>query len=61
METHSGWVSVRFMLAAAEDIDVMVSALDGHGGRLEPHRLPPEAARALTAAVAGSPGRFPHG
>jgi uncharacterized membrane protein len=51
--------SAVILMAAPEDVDAMISALQGHGGRLARHQLTPEAAEALRAAVAGSPSAAP--
>lgn len=47
--------SAVVLLAAPDHVDAMVSAFEGHGGRLVRHHLSTEAARALEAAVAGRP------
>jgi uncharacterized membrane protein len=51
--------SAIVLLAAPEHADAMVTAFAGHGGRLVRRSLSPEAARALEAAVAGSPPAAP--
>jgi uncharacterized membrane protein len=51
--------SAVILLAPAEHVDAMVSALEGHDGRLVRHTLTPEAAQALKDAVAGSPSAAP--
>jgi len=51
--------SAVFLLASPEHVDAMVSALDGQDGRLVRHRLSPEAAQMLRAAVADSPSAAP--
>jgi uncharacterized membrane protein len=47
--------SAVVLLAGADHADAMVAAFEGHGGQLVRRHLSPEAARALEAAVAGSP------
>lgn len=47
--------SAVILMAAADHVDAMISALDGQGGRLVRHRLTPGTAEALQAAVADSP------
>ena len=47
--------SAVILMAAPEEVDEMVSALQPSGGRLVRHRLTPEGAEVLRAAVAGSP------
>jgi uncharacterized membrane protein len=51
--------SAVIMMAASEPVDAMISALDGQAGRLVRHRLTPDAAKALRAAVADSPSAAP--
>jgi uncharacterized membrane protein len=51
--------SAVILLASPEHIDAMVSALEGHNGRLVRHQLSPEATQALRAAVADSPSAAP--
>jgi uncharacterized membrane protein len=51
--------SALVMLAAPEHVDAMVSALEGHDGRLQRHRLSAEEARALQEAVASDPQAAP--
>jgi uncharacterized membrane protein len=51
--------SALILFAAPRDVDAMVSALDGQGGRLVRHHLTPEDASALQAAVADSPAAVP--
>jgi uncharacterized membrane protein len=51
--------SAVVLLASPQHIDAMVSALGEQGGRLVRHRLSPEAAQALQAAVADSPSAAP--
>ena len=51
--------SAVILMAAADDVDAMISALDGQRGRLVRHRLTPEATQALQAAVADSPSAVP--
>ena len=48
------------MMASAAHVDAMVSALDGHGGRLVRHHLSAEDAKALEDAVAGDPTAARH-
>ncbi len=48
--------SAVILLAAAEHVDAMVAALQGHGGRLVRRHLTDEDAAALQAAVADRPG-----
>ena len=43
----------------AQDVDAMVSALEGQPGRLQRHHLGAEEARALQEAVAGDPEAAP--
>jgi uncharacterized membrane protein len=47
--------SAVILLAGADHADAMVAAFEGHDGRLVRRHLSSEAARALEAAVAGSP------
>jgi len=47
--------SAVLLLAGPEHVDAMISAFEGHGGRLVRHHLSPEGARALEEAVVGSP------
>jgi uncharacterized membrane protein len=47
--------SAVIMMADPGDVDAMVSALQGRGGRLVRHQLTSEGAEALRDAVAGSP------
>jgi uncharacterized membrane protein len=47
------------LLATADDVDAMVRALEGQGGRLVRHHLTAEVASALQAAVADSPSAVP--
>ena len=47
--------SAVILLAPAEHVDAMVTALEPLGGRLVRHHLTPEATQALQAAVADSP------
>jgi uncharacterized membrane protein len=51
--------SAVIIMAAPDDVDAMVAALEPQGGRLVRHQLPPEAAQALEAAVADSPSARP--
>lgn len=51
--------SAVILLATPQHIDAMISALEGQHGRLVRHRLSPEAAQALRAAVADSPSAAP--
>jgi uncharacterized membrane protein len=47
--------SAVMMMASANQVDAMVSGLDGHGGRVVRHRLTAEDAKALEDAVADDP------
>jgi len=47
--------SALILLAPVDDVEAMVSALEGQGGRLVRHHLTSEVASALQAAVADSP------
>jgi predicted enzyme related to lactoylglutathione lyase len=47
------------LFAPSSDVDAMISALDGHGGRVVRHRLTADAGRILEEAVAGSPSVAP--
>ena len=47
--------SAVLLLASPEHVDAMVTAFEGHGGRLVRHHLSPEGAQALEAAVVGRP------
>jgi uncharacterized membrane protein len=51
--------SAVLLLASPDHVDAMAAAFEGHGGRLVRRSLSPEAARALEAAVAGSPSAAP--
>jgi uncharacterized membrane protein len=51
--------SAVLLLASPEHVDAMAAAFEGHGGTLVRRSLTPEAARALEAAVAGSPKAAP--
>jgi uncharacterized membrane protein len=51
--------SAIVLLAAPEHVDAMVAGFADHGGRLARRSLSPTAARALEAAVAGSPPAAP--
>lgn len=51
--------SAVIMMASPDHIDAMVSALEGHGGRLVRHHLSADDAKALTDAVAGDPTAAP--
>jgi uncharacterized membrane protein len=51
--------SAVILMAAPEHVDAMIAALEGHGGQLVRHRLTPEVAEALNAAVADSPSAAP--
>jgi len=51
--------SAVIMMASPDHVDAMVSALEGHGGRLVRHHLTVEEAKALTDAVAGDPTAAP--
>jgi uncharacterized membrane protein len=51
--------SAVLLLASPDHVDAMAAAFEGHGGRLVRRSLSPEAARALEAAVAGSPTAAP--
>lgn len=47
--------SAVIMMAAPDHVDAMVSALEGHGGRVVRHHLSAEEANALEQAVADDP------
>jgi uncharacterized membrane protein len=47
--------SAILLLASPEHVEAMVDAFEGSGSRLVRHHLLPEEARALEAAVVGSP------
>ena len=47
--------SAVLLLASPEHVDAMVTAFEGHGGRLVRHHLSPEGAQALEEAVVGRP------
>jgi uncharacterized membrane protein len=51
--------SAVIMMGSAADVDAMVTALEGHGGRLVRHHLSAEDAKALEQAVAGDPTATP--
>jgi uncharacterized membrane protein len=51
--------SAVIMMAPGDHVDAMVSALEGHGGRLVRHHLSAEDAKALEDAVAGDPTAAP--
>lgn len=51
--------SAVIMMASADHVDAMVSALQGHGGRLVRHHLGAEGAKALEQAVADDPTAAP--
>jgi len=51
--------SAVMMMAAPENVDAMVSALDGPGGRVVRHHLNADDAKALEEAVAGDPTATP--
>jgi uncharacterized membrane protein len=51
--------SAVIMLATPEQVDAMVKAFDGSGGRLVRHRLGADEAKALEAAVAEDPEAVP--
>ncbi len=51
--------SAVIMMGAPDHVDAMVSALEGHGGRLVRHHLSGEEAKALEDAVAGDPEAAP--
>ena len=51
--------SAVIMMAAPDQIDAMVSALEGRGGRLVRHHLSAEEAKVLADAVAGDPEAVP--
>jgi uncharacterized membrane protein len=51
--------SAIVLMASPDDVDAMVAALDGHGGRLVRHHLTPDGAELLRDAVAGSPSAAP--
>jgi uncharacterized membrane protein len=51
--------SAILLLAGANHVDAMISALDGLDGQLVRHHLEPQVADALKAAVAGSPSAAP--
>lgn len=51
--------SAVVLMAAADEIDAMAAALEGHRGRLVRHRLTAEGAEMLRAAVADSPSAAP--
>ena len=47
--------SAVLLLASPEHVDAMVTAFEGHGGRLVRQRLSPQGAQALEDAVVGRP------
>jgi uncharacterized membrane protein len=47
--------SAVLLLASPEHVDAMVTAFEGHGGRMVRHSLSPEGAQALEDAVVGRP------
>ena len=47
--------SAILLLASPEHVDAMVTAFEGHGGRLVRHSLSPQGAQALEDAVLGRP------
>ncbi len=51
--------SAVIMMATPDHVDAMVTALEGHGGRLVRHHLSAEEAKALEEAVAGDPTATP--
>jgi len=51
--------SAVIMMAPPDHVDAMISALDGHGGRVVRHHLSAEDAKALEEAVAGDPAATP--
>jgi len=51
--------SAVLMMAAPDQVDAMVSALDGHGGRLVRHHLSADEAKVLADAVADDPAAAP--
>ncbi len=51
--------SAVILMAGAEDVDAMVTALQSHGGRLVRHHLTPGGVEMLTSAVADSPSVTP--
>jgi uncharacterized membrane protein len=51
--------SAVIMMAAPDHVDAMVSALEGHGGRVVRHHLTADDAKALEEAVAGDPTATP--
>jgi uncharacterized membrane protein len=51
--------SAVILMAAPEDVDAMVSALEEYDGRLARHHLASEELQALRSAVAGSPSAAP--
>jgi uncharacterized membrane protein len=51
--------SALILLATGDDVDAMVGALEGQGGRLVRHHLTAEMTSALQAAVAESPSAAP--
>ena len=51
--------SAVIMMASPDHVDAMVTALEGHGGRLVRHHLSAEDAKALEDAVAGDPTATP--
>lgn len=51
--------SALVMMAPAAEVDAMVAALQGHGGRLVRHRLSADGAELLRSAVADSPSAAP--
>jgi uncharacterized membrane protein len=51
--------SAVIMMASPDHVDAMVSALEGHGGRVVRHHLTADEAKALADAVAGDPAATP--
>lgn len=51
--------SAVIMMGSPDHVDAMVSALEGHGGRLVRHHLSADDAKALEDAVAGDPTAAP--
>jgi uncharacterized membrane protein len=51
--------SAVIMMASPDHVDAMVTALDGHGGRLVRHHLSADEAKTLADAVAGDPTAAP--
>jgi uncharacterized membrane protein len=51
--------SAVIMMASPDHVDAMITALEGHGGRLVRHHLNADDAKALEQAVAGDPTATP--